>query len=140
MPFEIPLEELNSNILSERWMAMIPQAIHKPKIFRQKLKLKSYCQKCNRKWTSMKGVAEFRIGKSRSGSTKYISCQIYQQKCKRCLIYVEPDYYTDEFKDLVNLVIQKFDNPQCLSVVRTRNGNSNGFHLNCEACELGIGH
>lgn len=141
MPFEVPSDELDSNILSERWIAKLPQSIHNPKIFRQKLKIKSCCPNCKNKWTSMKGVSEFRIGKSRSGSTKYISCQIYQQKCKRCNIYVEPDYYTDEFMDLVNMIIQKFDNPQHSSyAIRKRNGNPKGGHINCEACELCITH
>lgn len=140
MPFEIPLNELDNNILNEKWIANLSQTIHNPIIFRQKLKIKSNCSNCNNKWTSMKGVSEFRIRKSRSGKTFYISCWIYQQKCKRCQVYVKPEYYKDEFFDLVNMVIQKFENPQHSSTIRKKNGNPNGFHINCEACEFCINH
>ena len=88
----------------------------------------------------MRGLAEFKIGTSLSKTTKYMACQLYQQKCKKCGIFAEPEYYTDEFTDLVVAVARKFDDPQVDHAVRAKIGNPLGFHIDCEACELGIEH
>lgn len=88
----------------------------------------------------MKGLAEFKVGTSRSKSTRYLSCQLYQQKCDNCGIFAEPGYYDNEFSDLVMAVAIKFDNPGVNHLVRVKNGNPRGLHLDCEACELGIIH
>jgi hypothetical protein len=88
----------------------------------------------------MKGLAEFKIGFSASKSTKFISCELYQQKCKRCGIFADPDYYDEEFSDIILSVTTKFDNPQTERQVRFTKGNPRGFHLDCEACEQGIEH
>jgi hypothetical protein len=139
MPFIIPLGEIDDK-LPVGWKAMPSHAIRRPKTYRQKLKVKNCCSQCGKKWTSMRGLAEFKLGTSLSKATKYMSCQLYQQKCRRCDIYTEPDYYTEEFADLVMAVTRKFDDPRVVPVVRAKNGNPRGIHLDCEACELGIDH
>ena len=67
-----------------------------------------------------------------------MACQLYQQKCKICHVYAEPAYYDEEFTDIVTAVARKFDNPRVASIIRTKEGNPRGIHIECEACEMGI--
>lgn len=69
MPFIIPLGEIDDK-LPVGWKAMPSHAIRRPKTYRQKLKVKNCCSQCRKKWTSMRGLAEFKIGTSLSKATK----------------------------------------------------------------------
>ena len=139
MPYRIPPEELDDK-LPAGWLAVPLHTIRRPRTVRKKLKVKNCCAQCGKQWTSMRGLVEFQLGYSLGRVTRYLACQVYQQKCRRCDIYSLPDYYEVEFSDLVMAVAVRFDNPQALPFVRKKNGNPRSINLDCEACQLGIDH
>ncbi len=139
MPHIVPGESIAPH-LPPTWFAAQPgQRIPKrPRRYRRKLKLRQLCAQCGRRWTSMKGCAEFRV--ARDTEHKYMACLLYQQRCRDCGVYAQPRIYDDEFGDLVHAVARQHDNPVVHCVVRGRKGQPRGFHLDCEACERGIAH
>lgn len=140
MPYMIPPEALDDK-LPMGWVATPLHTIRRrPRIVRKKLKVKNCCAQCGKKWTSMRGLVEFQLGYSLSRRTRYMACQVYQQKCRRCDVYALPGYYEEEFSDLVMAVAVRFDNPLAVPFVRKKDGNPRSIHLDCEACQLGIDH
>ena len=70
-----------------------------------------------------------------------MSCHVYRQQCKQCGVYSDPSYYSQEFKDIVQNVLQRFMTPLVQPMpIRKKTGNPRGLHLYCEACALGVVH
>lgn len=132
------------NFLPNGWMWRPANTLgRRAKKFKQKLKIKNHCDNCDRKFTSMMGLVEFGISMSRNGSSNFISCQLYQNDCKRCNLITQPGYYDDELASVILHVVTVFSNPRVAGpAIVARIGNPRAGHdkNRCEACKKGIAH
>lgn len=138
MPTSLSLDDF----IDTPWHTAIERPRRKVKVYNVKVKLKFNCDCGQRSWTSMRGVARFRLGLSRSGKTHYISCLLYDQQCKKCARWCTGRIYDQEFQDMVAHVIDKYLQPKASGgkAIRGQPGNPRRPHdkRRCEACALGV--
>jgi len=142
MPRTLSKEEVKDLLPDARWLYS-NSALKIGRVWERTRRLKVKCEcDCGRSWTSMRGI--LRVVINQHHGTYYFFGEMFSQRCQHCDGWTEPDYYDDEFEDVINYLIDKYLHPEPKVPFKIREQPSSSelgvpHDVNrCEACSLGF--